>query len=117
MTHYQTLNITPEATAEAIRTAWRNAMKRHHPDTGDGDRTKLAAVQAAYDVLGDESKRRAYDGLTRRNLVDDLKEAVKREQAAPVREWKWQKVEIKIDFTQFYTSATENYYARVTYSP
>jgi curved DNA-binding protein len=60
MTHYDTLGVQPGATAEAIRRAYRELAKKHHPDTG-GDATRFAAIAAAYAVLSEASERRKYD--------------------------------------------------------
>lgn len=58
---YDALGLQPSATDAEIKKAYRVLSRKHHPDTGDGDRAKLAAVQEAYDTLADETKRKAYD--------------------------------------------------------
>lgn len=61
------LNVTPDATASEIRVAYRALAQRHHPDKHpEGARRRAAAehmsqINAAWAVLGNESKRRAYD--------------------------------------------------------
>lgn len=67
--HYQLLEISPQASAAELRQAFRHLSKRYHPDT-----TSLPAAQAreafarlrqAYTVLADPVSRRAYDALLR----------------------------------------------------
>jgi DnaJ-class molecular chaperone len=64
MTHYSTLGITKEATADEIKKAYRKLASQHHPDKG-GDTAKFQEVQAAYEVLSDEQKRNEYDNPRR----------------------------------------------------
>lgn len=58
--HYATLGVARSATADEIKRAFRRLASQHHPDKG-GDTAKFQTIQAAYDVLGDEAKRSAYD--------------------------------------------------------
>jgi DnaJ-class molecular chaperone len=58
--HYQTLGVARTATQDEIKRAFRKLASQHHPDKG-GDTAKFQSIQAAYDTLGDEAKRRAYD--------------------------------------------------------
>ena len=58
--HYATLGVAKTATAEEIKRAFRKLASQHHPDKG-GDTARFQEIQAAYDVLGDEAKRSAYD--------------------------------------------------------
>jgi len=61
-THYETLGVSPTASAEQIRRAYRELAKQHHPDTGaKGSEKKFAAIAAAYEVLAEPTKRREYD--------------------------------------------------------
>lgn len=48
------------ATDEQLRTAWRRAVRRTHPDYG-GDVDQFHAVTAAWDVLSSPASRAAYD--------------------------------------------------------
>lgn len=59
---YHVLHVQPEAPAEIIKASYRALMSslRAHPDLG-GDTEKAAQINAAYAVLGDPERRRAYD--------------------------------------------------------
>lgn len=57
---YSALGVARDATQAAIKQAYRKMAKQHHPDVG-GDAEKFGAIATAYDVLGDEEKRRKYD--------------------------------------------------------
>lgn len=63
MTHYQTLGVPESASAQAVRAAYRGLARAHHPDVSakSGAEARFAAAAAAYAVLGDTEKRRAYD--------------------------------------------------------
>jgi len=60
MTHYQTLGVNKDASPEDIKRAFRKLAMQHHPDRG-GDETRFKEIQAAYDVLGDPTRRAEYD--------------------------------------------------------
>lgn len=60
MTYYNTLGVSEKASTDEIKRAFRKLASQHHPDKG-GDTTKFQEIQQAYDVLGDENKRREYD--------------------------------------------------------
>ncbi|GAB4185762.1 MAG: molecular chaperone DnaJ [Simkaniaceae bacterium] len=62
--YYQTLGITREATQEEIKKAYRKKALKFHPDKNPGDKeaeAKFKEVSEAYEVLGDEKKRKIYD--------------------------------------------------------
>jgi DnaJ-class molecular chaperone len=63
---YETLGITPSATAAEIRSAYRAWAKVLHPDVNSapGTAARFRAVQEAYDVLGDRGWRASYDAST-----------------------------------------------------
>ncbi len=62
-THYDTLAIAPTATQAEIKHAYRQLVRRIHPDnnreTADPDR--LTQVNAAYEVLSNPRQRSVYD--------------------------------------------------------
>jgi len=58
--HYATLGVAKNATQDEIKKAFRRLASQHHPDKG-GDTAKFQEIQAAYDTLGDETKRQQYD--------------------------------------------------------
>jgi len=53
---YAILGVNKYNTHDEIRIAYKRLMKRHHPDTGDGDREVLQAVQEAHILLKDNKK-------------------------------------------------------------
>ena len=57
---YRVLGVSPAATADEIKAAYRALVKQHHPDAGGDDRTILA-LNAAWEVLGDADRRRRHD--------------------------------------------------------
>jgi len=67
--HYDILEIDPEATAEAVASAYRCAVWNCHPDLHPGDEEALARfhkLQQAYETLSDPAKRELYDDLDSR---------------------------------------------------
>ena len=76
--HYQLLGVPPGATAREITRAYREAMKRTHPDrVGPAFRAKAEErakeLNAAYRVLANPAKRRDYDAtIKQRTLQDQL---------------------------------------------
>jgi curved DNA-binding protein len=61
---YDTLGVAKTASADDIRKAYRKLARKHHPDVNPGDAKAEAAfkkISAAYEVLSDAAKRKAYD--------------------------------------------------------
>jgi molecular chaperone DnaJ len=58
--YYSTLGVPRTASADEIKKAYRKLASQHHPDKG-GDTKKFQEIQAAYETLGDEQKRAAYN--------------------------------------------------------
>lgn len=66
--YYAVLQVPPEATREAIQTAYRALCKQYHPDTGHPDASleRMRLLNEAYAVLADNKRRRDYDKRYRR---------------------------------------------------
>lgn len=62
-THYETLSVSPAATQAEIKVAYRDLVKRFHPDRHPHGKThdQMATINAAYEVLSDPQRRRRYD--------------------------------------------------------
>lgn len=61
---YQTLGVSREADKSDLQKAYRKLARKYHPDMNPDDKAaqeKFKRVQEAYEVLGDEQKRAAYD--------------------------------------------------------
>ncbi|GMH39071.1 hypothetical protein BSKO_06969 [Bryopsis sp. KO-2023] len=58
--HYKTLGIPHNATIEEVRRAYRQLVRKSHPDKG-GDAQAFARVRAAYELLSDPVRRAVYD--------------------------------------------------------
>ena len=68
---YDTLGVAKTASADEIRKAYRKLARAHHPDVNPGDaaaEAKFKKIAAAYDVLSDEKKRKAYDEFGEESL-------------------------------------------------
>lgn len=67
MTHYQVLGVHQDASAHAIKQAFRKLALIHHPDRNpndiEGAQRRMQVIAEAYDVLSDPVKRREYDRL------------------------------------------------------
>lgn len=62
--YYEVLGVDRSADEAAIKRAYRKLAKKYHPDTNAGNaqaEEKFKEVTEAYDVLGDEKKRKLYD--------------------------------------------------------
>jgi molecular chaperone DnaJ len=65
---YATLGVAKDASAKDITKAYRKLARQYHPDTNPGDTAaedRFKDVSAAYEVLGDETKRSEYDEVRR----------------------------------------------------
>jgi molecular chaperone DnaJ len=57
------LGVSKSASASEIKKAYYGLAKKYHPDTNKdaGAKDKFAAAQSAYEILSDETKKKAYD--------------------------------------------------------
>ncbi len=61
---YTELGVARSASADEIRRAFRKLAKQYHPDKNQGDKAaeeKFKRVSSAFDLLGDEEKRKKFD--------------------------------------------------------
>ncbi len=61
---YDVLGVPRGASGDEIKKAFRRLAKKHHPDANNKDpkaAVKFAELNAAYEILGDEKKRKAFD--------------------------------------------------------
>ena len=62
--YYSVLEVDRNASQDDIKKAYRRLAMKYHPDRNNGDKAaeeKFKEVGTAYDVLGNEEKRRIYD--------------------------------------------------------
>ena len=71
--HYERLGVAPHASHEEIRRAYRALAQVHHPDANpEAVDAAMIEINAAWEVLGDPTRRREYDraiGTTPRPTV------------------------------------------------
>lgn len=59
--YYKILEVDKNATAEELKKAFRKKAHKYHPDKEGGDEAKFKEANEAYQVLGNEEKRKKYD--------------------------------------------------------
>jgi len=59
--YYETLDVPKGASQDEIKKAFYKKAHQHHPDKNSGDEKKFKEVNEAYQVLGNEEKRKQYD--------------------------------------------------------
>src|SRR3954452_17717188 len=66
--YYAILGVSDTATVKEIKSAYRKLSRQFHPDNKPGDKAaeeRVKEISAAYDVIGDETKRKEYDEARR----------------------------------------------------
>ncbi len=65
LSHYERLEVSPQADSEALRQAFRRLSKTLHPDTTSRPAAEAARdfqlLRESYDLLADKERRRRYD--------------------------------------------------------
>ena len=62
--YYAVLGVPKNASQAEIKKAYRKLAQQHHPDANAGDpgaEERFKEISSAYDVIGDEDKRKSYD--------------------------------------------------------
>ncbi|MFC1598025.1 molecular chaperone DnaJ [Patescibacteria group bacterium] len=59
--YYNILGVDKGASQEEVKKAYRKLAHEHHPDKEHGNEDKFKEVNEAYQVLGNEQKRKSYD--------------------------------------------------------
>jgi curved DNA-binding protein CbpA len=59
--YFAVLEVSPGASSDEIRSAYRRLAKEFHPDYYDGGSTRFQQIQEAYSVISDPDKRNAYE--------------------------------------------------------
>jgi len=65
---YKVLGVDKEASEKEITKAYRKLARQYHPDANPDDmkaEERFKEISAAYDVVGDEAKRKEYDDIRR----------------------------------------------------
>jgi molecular chaperone DnaJ len=62
--YYEVLGLARGASEDDVRKAYRKLARKYHPDLNPGDKVaeeRFRSLQEAYDILGDDKKRKMYD--------------------------------------------------------
>lgn len=81
MRYYELLEVSPSASVEVIKSAYKALTMKYHPDVYDGDKDfaeeKMKELNEAFSILEDEEKRRGYNmenGIFQDTAIENLKE-------------------------------------------
>lgn len=85
---YKILQVDPEAEDEVIQAAYRRLARKYHPDLASGPEAaaRMAAINAAWDRLGDPVARAAHDrerGLRQAHAAEVARRAAPNRAAGP----------------------------------
>lgn len=71
--HYAKLGVSPIATQDVIKAAYRKKAAQYHPDKNPSPdaAARFREVQEAYEVISDAERRKAYDDYRQRSLIED----------------------------------------------
>ena len=60
---YSILGVTPDSTAEEIKSAYRSLARKYHPDVNSEGAAKFKDITEAYEILSDHKKNLHYDTI------------------------------------------------------
>lgn len=75
---YHILGVSPNATTDEIKKAYRSLAMRHHPDRSEhtSAESRFDAIQKAYELLSNPKKRAEYNQrISNRIIIDPTEEA------------------------------------------
>ena len=102
---YEELGLKENATKSAIKSSYRNLVKKHHPDAG-GEKDKFIAIQVAWETLNDPLKKEKYD-----------KELLSSQKTSSYSNDNWA---LKVNSKKYTSSKKDNdieYWIKNTYNP
>jgi len=59
--YYKVLGVSKTASDKEVARAYRKLAKQYHPDANPGAEERFKEISAAYEVIGDQAKRKEYD--------------------------------------------------------
>lgn len=83
--YYTILKVSKNSTAEEIKKAYRKLAVEFHPDRNQGDAKKaeiFREINEAYEIIGDEIKRKQYDEGGTKNKKESKSEGNKKTSGA-----------------------------------
>jgi len=75
LSYYDILEVSPKASTEVIRAAYKSLMQRNHPDKNTDaieSTARASSIAQAYEVLSDPERRRSYDETLLRGLQAEV---------------------------------------------
>ena len=91
LSHYERLEVSPQADSEALRQAFRRLSKTLHPDTTSRPAAEAARdfqlLRESYDLLADPDRRRRYDTQLQQKMQQGLKSRPVASPMAPNSSW------------------------------
>lgn len=83
--YYEILQVSSNASKEIIDKAFKTLAKKYHPDANPPDKKEWAEdqfkkINAAYEIISDEEKRKQYDEDLRKSIENETKQAEQRYQ-------------------------------------
>lgn len=113
MSLYDDLGVAKDASADDIKSAYRKAANKAHPDRAGGSVVQFQKIQKAHDILMDEDARKRYDEFGTTDKIPDLR-GLAMEQLCKIIINKVQQAGEAIDYTDILSKAREDINAGMT---